>query len=298
MYKLLDILNNEKKTILAGECLEYKVAQNIAKKIEQQFNTKVFKFGVAKKGTSEFDSMTPFGTIASEETDLLFWFLIPIGDADNVITNNYYEKAQIFNDQNTNYSYSPLLDFGQSEFQSILIQDWDVSNYLQELVDTQVYDTGSMKVNSYNAGDNIVSNAAKIEDLRYRFFKFYTQNLEKFECDHCFETVLEKTLLLEDNALENEKICVILECQETGDFIFTRLKIEHFKIAQSVFFLDTYSDFYVFKTDKYPNLSKGKQINLNLDYYDSFNKNENKVHYDKRHFSKSDIIELKTYEFV
>jgi hypothetical protein len=163
------------KTVASADSIEHKVAQNISAKVEQQFNTKVFQFGVARKGTKEFEELAPFMTVAPEEAELLFWFLIPIDDADNVITNNYYEKAQKLNNQNM---FSPLGAYAQYEFQSILRQDWDVSNYLQQTVGCRVYDTGSMTIEKYNASDNIVPHADKIEDLRYRFFKFYTTALK------------------------------------------------------------------------------------------------------------------------
>lgn len=154
----------------SADSIEHKVAQIISAKVEQQFNTKVFQFGVARKGTKEFETLAPFMTVAPEGAELLYWFLIPIDDGDNVITTNYYEKAQKLNNQ---IPFSPLAPFAQHEFQSILRQDWDVSNYLQQLVGCQVYDTESTTVKEYSAGDNIVPHADKIEDLRYRFFKFY-----------------------------------------------------------------------------------------------------------------------------
>ena len=99
----------------------------------------------------------------------IFYFLVPIDDADNVITNDYYEKSQKLNSERMN---SIIGMFAGREFQSILRQDWDVSNFLQNKIKSTVYDTGSLKVEKYEGKENVVPNVEKIEYLRYRFFRF------------------------------------------------------------------------------------------------------------------------------
>jgi hypothetical protein len=146
-------------------------ARKLVTEIEREFNTKVFDFGIAEKGTPDFEALTPFMTVPPSSAKYIFYFLIPIDDADNVITNNYFEKSQKLNE---NSFFSPLSMFGASDFQSILRQDWDVSDFLQNKIQSTVYDIGSLKVDKYNGGENIVPNADKIDDLRYRFFRFFS----------------------------------------------------------------------------------------------------------------------------
>lgn len=151
---------------------EFLISNIIAQSVEQEFNTKIFKFGIAYKGTNEFKSLAPAMVIAPDDAEYLFWFLIPIDGSDNVITNDYYEKEQRLHGHNM---FSSFADSAQHEFQSILVLDWVVSKYIQEeLMGCKVYDTGSVKVGTYGVGDNIVANADKIDDLRYRYFRLYS----------------------------------------------------------------------------------------------------------------------------
>ncbi len=149
------------------------IAEAIAGKIEKAFNTKVYKYGVANKSQDDFEKFG-FNLFPPAGTELLFWFLVPIDDADNVITNDYFEKSQMLNKA---FPGSMQGRYAASEFQSILRQDWDLSNFLQQQVGTQVYDTGALRVQKYNSGDNIVPHAAAIDDLRYRFFRFFSPKL-------------------------------------------------------------------------------------------------------------------------
>ncbi|MDO4729550.1 MAG: hypothetical protein Q4B43_11180, partial [Bacteroidota bacterium] len=68
----------------------------------------------------------------------------------------------------------------------------------------------------------------------------------------------------------------------------------HFNSAMMSF---TPSNFYVFKKNKYPYLSENIQINLELDYYDSFAKDYYNVFFDKRDFSTLDVEILKSFNY-
>lgn len=143
------------------------IARKLALTLEAKFNTKVYDYGVAAKGSPDFEALTPFAIVPPNNAKYIFYFLIPIDDADNIITNDYYEKAEKANS-------GGMFGFGGHEFSSILRSDWDLSNFLQSQIHSTVYDTGSLKVEKYSGGENIVPNADKIDDLRYRFFRFFS----------------------------------------------------------------------------------------------------------------------------
>lgn len=125
-------------------------------------------------------------------------------------------------------------------------------------------------------------------------------------CGHSFDSVQNETLL-EDSTNEDETICVVDGIQKSGLFTFTLLKkditpkmllnLSSFQGQRMMAEPNPY-EFYVFKPDKYPYLSQGTQVNLNLDLYDSFRtSNGFTIYFDKRHFTKYDINVLKTYNF-
>jgi len=122
-------------------------------------------------------------------------------------------------------------------------------------------------------------------------------------CGHHFNSVQNETIL-DNTALEDETICVVAYCQKRGVFTFTQLKVDttpkHLRNNPNWrlrMIGVNYQEFYIFKTDKYPYLREGQQINLNLNYYDNCRTTSYKINYDKRHFSLSDINELKIYSF-
>ena len=123
-------------------------------------------------------------------------------------------------------------------------------------------------------------------------------------CGHYFNSVQNKTIL-ENTVSEEETICVVIGCsQKNRLFTFAQLKVDTTppflrKLPDYRYRMmsENPNEFYVFKTEKYPNLYQGQQINLNLNHYDSYMTNGNTIRYDKRHFSVSDVIELKTYRF-
>jgi hypothetical protein len=141
-------------------------AKKLVSEIEREFNTRVFDYGILVKGEPDFDPLIPFMVSPPPNTKYIFYFLIPIDDADNIITNDYYEKSQKANE-------GGFLGFGGYEFSSILRSDWDLTNFLQSKVQSTVYDFGSYKVDEYKGSENTVSNVENIEDLRYRFFRFF-----------------------------------------------------------------------------------------------------------------------------
>ena len=146
-------------------------AEMTAAKIEKIFNTKVYAYGCANKREKEFQELTPLGVNSPDGAGRIFWFLIPIDDEDNVVTNDYYEKLQ--NTQGAN----DLSIFGSlsiDDFQSILREDSEISNYLSSLMNCQIFSIGAVRVSEYSATDNVVANIKEIEDVRYRYFKFYT----------------------------------------------------------------------------------------------------------------------------
>lgn len=125
-------------------------------------------------------------------------------------------------------------------------------------------------------------------------------------CGHSFNSI-QSEAELEDSAEENETICELIGAQKSGIFTFTQLKMDitpkmllslpSFQNQRMMAESNPY-EFYVFKTERYPYLSKGIQIKLNLDNFENFRTSSGyTIYFDKRHFSKSDINELKTYNF-
>ena len=111
---------------------------------------------------------------------------------------------------------------------------------------------------------------------------------------------------LVDDAKEEQTICVIVSCQKSGIFAFTQLKkdITPKSLLKNLSSQGTRMmeepnpyHFYVFKNNKYPYLTEGVQINLNLENYDRIMIQGYSIFFDKSDFSKWDIEELKTYNF-
>jgi len=125
-------------------------------------------------------------------------------------------------------------------------------------------------------------------------------------CGHSFDSIEEETVL-NDNAKEDETMCLVIGARKSGAFTFTQLKkditprtlldLPNFQGQRMMAEANPY-EFYVFKTNKYPYLSQGIQINLNFESYDNFKTgNGYRIYFDKNHFSQFDINELKTYNF-
>ena len=145
--------------------------KDVAKTIETLFNTRVYDFGVAEVGSHEFNFLTTkFNTNPLQGSKYIVYFLVPIDDCDNIITNDYYEKCEQINGGVNN---SPLSIFTSISFTSTLKRDIEISNYLERRMQTTVYSTGSLKVSNYEPNDNIVKNATEIDDLRYRIFRYF-----------------------------------------------------------------------------------------------------------------------------
>lgn len=159
----------------SGRRPESIIAHLIAENVEQKFNTKIFKFGVAQKGTQEYESLAPSIIKATDNTEFLFWFLIPFNVAGDAITNDYYVKERRLRGYDMS---SPNIDVVSNEFESILRPDWMISEYIkEELLGHEVDSTGSIDAPTYALDDNIVPYADKIEDLEYRYFRLYTPRL-------------------------------------------------------------------------------------------------------------------------
>ncbi len=113
--------------------------KEVASNIETLFNTKVYDFGVAEIGSPEFEYLTDkFNTVPLPGSRYIVYFLVPIDDSDNIITNDYYEKQSQINNK---VSGSPLSIFSSIPFVSILKQDIEISNYLENRMQTTVFAT-------------------------------------------------------------------------------------------------------------------------------------------------------------
>ncbi len=112
---------------------------------------------------------------------------------------------------------------------------------------------------------------------------------------------------LEDGEDDGTTVCFVVDAKSSGIFTFAKLKIDI--TPKSLLKLPMYQDnrwmaepdhyeFYVFKTNKYSDLSKDSLLYLNFDNYDNFKtSNGYTIYFDKTHFSQIDIKELKTYTF-
>lgn len=147
-----------------------KIAQTLKNQIENEFDTKVFEFGFYSKNSTEFRELQPMGAIPPDNAEHIFYFLVPLDDADNIIFNNYYE---LFQATQSGLMFSPSSRRATYEFQENLREDIELVNFISRAIENHVYPIGSKRVTNYKPTDNIVKNAEKIEDLRYRFFRFY-----------------------------------------------------------------------------------------------------------------------------
>lgn len=138
--------------------------------LEEKFNTKIYDCGFYSKYSDDFKKFQPLGAIPPENAEYLFYFLVPIDDEDNIVTNNYYE---LYNKTKNGIMFSSSNRQSVFEFQQNLKEDSQVLNYIAKQMETDVYPIGALRVNQYFEYDNIVQNAEKIDDLRYRFFRFY-----------------------------------------------------------------------------------------------------------------------------
>ena len=119
-------------------------------------------------------------------------------------------------------------------------------------------------------------------------------------CGHSFSSVQNITKV-EDTNSEVETICIVYHCcVRTRLFIVAQLQVDttpaHLRnnpMFQRRMMGVSMDDLYVFKTDEYPYLREGQQINLNLKHYDNFRTTKGyKILYDSRHFSKPELSEL------
>lgn len=123
-------------------------------------------------------------------------------------------------------------------------------------------------------------------------------------CGHTFNTIqnIKQDELVNDTQ-ENETICVIIWIEKYMGFTFTQIKQDTTpqnlseKIAFRFMREPHPGEYYVFKSQKYPHLREGTQINLNLDNYDSFRKGNGVVYFDRNHFSVSEINILKQFNY-
>lgn len=145
----------------------------IVSDVEKEFNTKIYDYGVANKNGKDFESLIPFGFDAPRNAKYILYFMVPVDDADNIITNDYYEKMKNISDMPKDSIFSIEGWVVSRKFATILRSDVDLSNYLKRKLRTEVYSVGSLRVKDYNVNDNLVRNARDIEDLRYRFVSFF-----------------------------------------------------------------------------------------------------------------------------
>lgn len=165
------ITNNNKQTPENShnssneELIEITIAKNIVAKIESKFNTKVLRFGIEEKGTKDYQAHIPFYVSPPHDTELIFWFLIPLDEDDFIIKNDYYKYVEYIKNGNR---------YSAQYYEETLKNDWELTNYLEELLDCQIYDTGGIKIKTYLPTDNSVSNVAVIENITYRYFRFFS----------------------------------------------------------------------------------------------------------------------------
>lgn len=147
-----------------------KIAQTLKFQIENEFDTKVFDCGFYSKNSTKFKELQPMGAVPPENAEHIFYFLVPLDDADNIIFNNYHQLYQATQGE---LFGSPSDRRARQNFQENLREDIELVNFISNAIDNRVYPIGSIRVSNYNSTDNIVNNAEKIDDLRYRYFRFY-----------------------------------------------------------------------------------------------------------------------------
>jgi len=169
IHLLIDFISENNSSdntakLVQEQTIEYKLAKSVAVEIETKFKTKVLRYGVESRGTKEFESLKPFFAVVPQNAEYLFWLLVPIDESDYIVKTDYfkYEEWKRQGSRQTAQYYEETLK-----------QDWDLTNYLTKFLNCQIYDNGGMKIESYKDSDNTIPDIEKIEDIKYRLFRFY-----------------------------------------------------------------------------------------------------------------------------
>lgn len=151
--------------------------KTLVKKIEMEFNTKVFDFGILiKNRDKKFQELLPLGFPISFKAFYMGYILVPIDDADNIITKDYYVKYKEVEDVDIHDSWN---QFKMQEFANTLREDTEICDYIvNEFKGGNAYNIGATRVNNIKEFSTFIENIEKIEDVRFRhIFYFVDENL-------------------------------------------------------------------------------------------------------------------------
>lgn len=104
----------------------------------------------------------------------------------------------------------------------------------------------------------------------------------------------------------DETICIVKAVHDGGDYFFCRMAVDNRsmipngeeKYALGVLMMETDMELYAFNRKVSPCVYKGEQMNLQLDYYDSFRMQGFTIRFDRRDFSANDVEFIKhRYKF-
>jgi hypothetical protein len=150
--------------------------KKLVKRIEINFNTKVIDFGISKYNEQKFKELLPLGFLPPKGAIFMAYLYIPIDEEDNIITLDYFEKYQNIEGVNLN----DILGLMKAEsFSSNLRHDTEVCKFIRmEFRAGNIYNIGTIRIDTSFKTENMIKNIDKIEDVRYRlFFYFIDENL-------------------------------------------------------------------------------------------------------------------------
>lgn len=121
------------------------------------------------------------------------------------------------------------------------------------------------------------------------------------ECGHTFSSVQERREFENDYEEEDNKtFCIITWMNKYNGYTITQMQKDMTPSNLKGQYLNMgidYNSFYIFKTEKYPYLSTGSELKIDLNNYNSFSKGGNTIYFDKNDFSAMDILKLKSFDY-
>ena len=104
----------------------------------------------------------------------------------------------------------------------------------------------------------------------------------------------------------DETICIVQAVHDGGDYLFCKMAVDNRSMmpngegryALGVLMMETDVELYAFSRIFSPSIYEGEQMNLQLDYYDSFRVQGFTIRFDRRYFSANDVEYIKhRYKF-
>lgn len=143
------------------------LVSNISKSIEGEFNTTIKSSGFISKESSFFNDAV-LRTSTRYNADFAFYFVIPIDEERNIVTNDYYSVVEVFRRAAPN---NPLYDRYYMKFENYQFRRLDeLIRNLSNKIQTNVYTIEELKISN---NEKLVPNSKDILSLEYKTILFY-----------------------------------------------------------------------------------------------------------------------------